>query len=65
MTEQENRQYFNDPQMYSLLMNTRDEVIVAGRGVGKGRYKQDGCSSAFRGCLVVWGASCRHRLSGA
>ena len=36
MTEQENRQYFNDPQMYSLLMNTRDEVIVAGRGVGKG-----------------------------
>lgn len=29
MTEQENRQYFNDPQMYSLLMNTRDEVIVA------------------------------------
>ncbi len=32
MTEQENRQYFNDPQMYSLLMNTRDEAIVAGRG---------------------------------
>ena len=31
-----NRQYFNDPQLYALLMNTRDEVIVAGRGMGKG-----------------------------
>ena len=61
MTEQENRQYFNDPQMYSLLMNTRDQGVAW----AKGRYKQDGCSSAFRGCLVVWGASCRHRLSGA
>lgn len=32
----QNRQYFNDPQLYSLFMNTRDEVIVAGRGMGKG-----------------------------
>ena len=34
--EKQNRQYFNDPQLYSLFMNTRDEVIVAGRGMGKG-----------------------------
>ncbi len=33
---QQIRQYFNDPQLYSLYMNTRDEVIVAGRGMGKG-----------------------------
>lgn len=65
MTEQENRQYFNDPQMYSLLMNTRDEVIVAGRGVGKGAIQAGRMQFCFQGCLVVWGASCRHRLSGA
>lgn len=27
-----NLQYFNDAQYYALAMNTRDEVIVAGRG---------------------------------
>lgn len=31
-----NKQYFNDAQLYTLSMNTRDEVVVAGRGVGKG-----------------------------
>lgn len=49
MTEQENRQYFNDPQMYSLLMNTRDEVIVAGRGVGKGAIQAGRMQFCFQG----------------
>ena len=26
-TEQIHREYFNDPQLYSLAMNTRDEVV--------------------------------------
>ena len=49
MTEQENRQYFNDPQMYSLLMNTRDEVIFAGRGVGKGAIQAGRMQFCFQG----------------
>ena len=46
--EQPNRQYFNDAQYYALAMNTRDEVIVAGRGVG---------SRASKACPAPWAAS--------
>lgn len=33
-TELVHKEYFNDPQLYSLAMNTRDEVIVAGPWYG-------------------------------
>lgn len=39
-TEQVHREYFNDPQLYSLAMNTRDEVVVAGRGMGREPYRR-------------------------
>ncbi|MDD6553085.1 MAG: hypothetical protein PUF37_05800 [Prevotellaceae bacterium] len=48
-TEKLNRQYFNDPQLYTLLMNTRDEVIVAGRGMGKGAIQAGRLLSCFQG----------------
>ena len=48
-TEQPNRQYFNDAQYYSLAMNTRDEVIVAGRGIGKGAIQARRLQSCFQG----------------
>lgn len=48
-TNPTNKQYFNDPQMYSLLMNTRDEVIVAGRGLGKGAIQAGRLQSCFQG----------------
>lgn len=48
-TEQPNRQYFNDAQYYSLAMNTRDEVIVAGRGIGKGAIQARRLQSCFHG----------------
>ena len=44
-----NLQYFNDAQYYSLAMNTRDEVIVAGRGVGKGAIQARRLQSCFQG----------------
>lgn len=47
--EQPNRQYFNDAQYYALAMNTRDEVIVAGRGVGKGAIQARRLQSCFQG----------------
>lgn len=48
-TGQPNRQYFNDAQYYSLAMNTRDEVIVAGRGIGKGAIQARRLQSCFQG----------------
>lgn len=47
--QQQNRQYFNDPQLYSLCMNTRDEVIVAGRGMGKGAIQAGRALSCLQG----------------
>ena len=47
--EQTNRQYFNDAQYYALAMNTHDEVIVAGRGVGKGAIQARRLQSCFQG----------------
>ena len=41
-------QYFNDAQYYALAMNTRDEVIVAGRGVGKGAIQARRLQSCFQ-----------------
>ena len=40
-TEQVHREYFNDPQLYSLAMNTRDEVIVllSGHAGIDGRFR--------------------------
>ena len=48
-TEQVHREYFNDPQLYSLAMNTRDEVIVAGRGMGKGAIPAGRLMTCFQG----------------
>ena len=45
----ENKQYFNDAQLYTLMMNTRDEVIVAGRGLGKGAIQARRMQSCFQG----------------
>lgn len=49
MEQQLNRQYFNDPQLYSLAMNTRDEVIVTGRGMGKGAIQAGRLQSCYQG----------------
>lgn len=49
MEQQLNRQYFNDPQLYSLAMNTRDEVIVSGRGMGKGAIQAGRLESCYQG----------------
>ncbi|KXB86062.1 hypothetical protein HMPREF3034_00010 [Prevotella sp. DNF00663] len=46
---QPNRQYFNDAQLYTLTMNTRDEVIVAGRGLGKGAIQARRAQSCVQG----------------
>lgn len=48
-TEQVHKEYFNDPQLYSLAMNTRDEVIVAGRGMGKGAIQSGRLMTNFQG----------------
>lgn len=48
-TEQVHKEYFNDPQLYSLAMNTRDEVIVAGRGMGKGAIQAGRLMRNFQG----------------
>lgn len=48
-TEQVHKEYFNDPQLYSLAMNTRDEVIVAGRGMGKGAIQAGRLMTNFHG----------------
>lgn len=48
-TEQVHKEYFNDPQLYSLAMNTRDEVIVAGRGMGKGAIQTGRLMTNFQG----------------
>lgn len=47
--ETTNKQYFNDPQLYTLAMNTRDEVIVAGRGMGKGAIQAGRLQTCFQG----------------
>lgn len=49
MDNQPFKQYFNDAQYYALAMNTRDEVIVAGRGVGKGAIQARRLQSCFQG----------------
>ena len=48
-TEQVHRECFNDQQLYSLAMNTRDEVIVAGRGMGKGAIQAGRLMTNFQG----------------
>lgn len=48
-TEQVHKEYFNDPQLYSLVMNTRDEVTVAGRGMGKGAIQAGRLMTCFQG----------------
>lgn len=48
-TEQVHKEYFNDPQLYSLAMNTRDEVIVAGSGMGKGAIQAGRLMTNFQG----------------
>ena len=48
-TAQVHKEYFNDPQLYSLAMNTRDEVIVAGRGMGKGAIQAGRLMTNFQG----------------
>ena len=58
-TEQVYREYFNDPQLYSLAMNTRDEVIVAGRGMGKGAIQAGRLMSCFQG--MRWADLSRRR----
>lgn len=54
-TEQVHREYFNDPQLYSLAMNTRDEVMVAGRGMGKGAIQAGRMTTCFQGMLGSMG----------
>lgn len=46
---EENKQYFNDGQLYCLYMDTRDEVIVAGRGFGKGAIQARRLQECFQG----------------
>lgn len=48
-TSQPIKQYFNDPQLYALMMNVRDEVIVAGRGLGKGAIQAGRMQACFQG----------------
>ena len=48
-TEQVHREYFNDPQLYSLAMDTHVEVIVAGRGMGKGAIQAGRLMTCFQG----------------
>lgn len=44
-----NRQYFNDAQLYTLMLNPRDLVVVAGRGLGKGAIQARRAQSCFQG----------------
>ena len=46
---EDNKQYFNDGQLYCLYMDTRDEVIVAGRGFGKGAIQARRLQECFQG----------------
>ena len=46
---EENKQYFNDGQLYCLYMDTRDEVIIAGRGFGKGAIQARRLQECFQG----------------
>lgn len=46
---EENKQYFNDGQLYCLYMDTRDEVLVAGRGFGKGAIQARRLQECFQG----------------
>lgn len=46
---EENKQYFNDGELYCLYMDTRDEVIVAGRGFGKGAIQARRLQECFQG----------------
>lgn len=49
MEQQINKQYFNDAQLYMLNMDCRDEVVVAGRGLGKGAIQARRLQSCFQG----------------
>ena len=49
MDQQINKQYFNDAQLYMLNMDCRDEVVVAGRGLGKGAIQARRLQSCFQG----------------
>lgn len=44
-----NRQYFNDAQLYPLLIDSKDMVIIAGRGVGKGAIQARRAQTCFQG----------------
>ena len=46
---EDNKKYFNDGQLYCLYMDTRDEVIVAGRGFGKGAIQARRLQECFQG----------------
>lgn len=46
---EDNKQYFNDGQLYCLYMDTRDEVVVAGRGFGKGAIQARRLQECFQG----------------
>ena len=52
MEQQINKQYFNDAQLYMLNMDCRDEVVVAGRGLGKGAIQARRLQSCFQGKAV-------------
>lgn len=43
-----NKQYFNDAQMYMLMLDCRDMVMVAGRGIGKGAVQARRAQAAFQ-----------------
>lgn len=46
---EENKQYFNDGELYCLYMDTRDEVVIAGRGFGKGAIQARRLQECFQG----------------
>ncbi len=46
--DEENKQYFNDAQLYTLLIDPRDLVVCAGRGLGKGAIQARRMQSCFQ-----------------
>lgn len=48
-SQSSNKQYFNDAQYYTLSINPKDLVVVAGRGVGKGAIQARRTQSCFQG----------------
>lgn len=49
MIQQTNKQFFNDGQMYALDINARDEILVCGRGFGKGAVQARRLQTAVQG----------------